>query len=285
MKSLIRANFYKLFRTKVYWILFILMPCVNLFSVYQSRDSLILQKKFFDDGESYYWLGWSLGEFSTYISHLVYFSYGVMAVIALFVGDEYSSGTIRNKIMAGHSRAKLFFSYFIPSYLGMLLIHFVSEITGLAVCYFKFGAGMYNKTNYSEFLGKEIKACDLHNDLMGLLKINLTAVIIIASFIAVTLICMTAIGKKAPGFAAAILTDVVSIIYTTDRINDYMMYYQAENVKMEKFSLATLSFDPNGFLQSTIYGEYYLPCVICAAAAACVFIAAGAVIMKKRDLK
>lgn len=282
MKSLIRANFYKLFRTKVYWILFILMPCVNLFSVYQLRDSLILQKKFFDDGASYYWLGWSLGEFSTYISHLSYFSYGVMAVIALFVGDEYSSGTIRNKIMAGHSRAKLFFSYFIPSYLGMLLIHFVSEITGLAVCYFKFGAGLYNKT---EFLGKEFKARDLHNDLMYLLKINLTAVIIIASFIAVTLICMTAIGKKAPGFAAAILTDVVSIIYTTDRINDFMMYYQEENVKMEKFSLATLSFDPNGFLQSTIYGNYYLPCVICAAAAACVLIAAGAVIMKKRDLK
>lgn len=284
MKSLIRANFYKLFRTKVYWILFILMPCVNLFSVYQLRDSLILHKEF-DDNVSYYWLGWSLGELSTYISHLPYFSYGVMAVIALFVGDEYSSGTIRNKIMAGHSRAKLFFSYFIPSYLGMLLIHFVSEITGLAVCYFKFGAGLYNKTNYSEFLGKEFKVCDLHNDLMNLLKINLTAVIIIASFVAVTLICMTAIGKKAPGFAAAILTDVVSSIYTIDRINDFMMYHQAENVKMEKFSLATLSFDPNGFLQTTIYGEYYLPCVICAAAAACVFIAAGAVIMKKRDLK
>ncbi len=284
MKSLIRANFYKLFRTKVYWILFILMPCVNLFSIYQLRDSLILHKEF-DDNVSYYWLGWSLSELSTYISHLLYFSYGVMAVIALFVGDEYSSGTIRNKIMAGHSRAKLFFSYFIPSYLGMLLIHFVSEITGLAVCYFKFGAGLYNKTNYSEFLGKEFKCRDLHNDLMNLLKINLTAVIIIASFIAVTLICMTAIGKKAPGFAAAILTDVVSIIYTTDRINDFMMYYQAENVKMEKFSLATLSFDPNGFLRATIYGDYYLPCVICAAAAACVFIAIGAVIMKKRDLK
>ncbi|MBR1724622.1 MAG: ABC transporter permease [Ruminococcus sp.] len=296
MKSLLKANFHKLFRSKVFWIVFIAMPCINIYAALSDVEWLTPHK--FEMKSGYVeWVGWSLSEVFTYLGHLLYFTYAVIAVIALFVGEELSAGTIRNKILAGHSRTKLFLSYFITTYLGMVLIHIVSELVGIGFCLLRFGTGFYDK--YDEY--KTIKAWQtvderLHEELHYMLQMNLAAVIAIAGLTAITLLLMMAIGKRAPGFIAVIVYDIISQTYVTDKlysINTMFEWSEESLTPSFKSTLYTLCCDPNGMINTT--GEQFFMtditkpllwvCMCFCLLTAAVLLTAGVIVMNKRDLK
>ena len=59
--------------------------------------------------------------FFTYIMLVVIFA---SAFCSLFIGTEYSDGTIRNKLMIGHTRINIYLSNFIVCFIGELLMCF-----------------------------------------------------------------------------------------------------------------------------------------------------------------
>lgn len=296
MKNLLKANFHKLFRSKIFWIVFIAMPLINIYVALTNADWYTPHTIALKNGQVD-WAGWSLSEVATYLGHLMYYTYAAIAIIALFVGEELSSGTIRNKILAGHSRTKLFLSYFISTYLGMLLIHIISELIGIGFCLLRYGTGFYD--HYEEYrvdwhwqtIGER-----LHKELHYLLQMNICAVIAIAGLAAVTLLVMMAVGRKAPGFIAVIILDVFSQMYVSDKlvtINNMFNWTEDSITPAFKSTLYLLCCDPNGLINTAgkwffadITTEPLLPmCMLCCLLTAVIMIVAGVIVTNKRDLK
>lgn len=71
--------------------------------------------------------------------------------VSLFLGVEHSDGTLRNKLIAGHSRNRVFISLFIASFVGCLTIMTAWLIGGLSgLFYFDgFALGLKNYVLYA----------------------------------------------------------------------------------------------------------------------------------------
>lgn len=96
MYKLLKADFYRLIKNKIFWgiiIITLFMGCFflnNLEFLGNSIELLIM-------------------------SHLGTIGFFISLFTTLFVGLEYANGTIRNKIVAGHSRIKIYLSNLIIS--------------------------------------------------------------------------------------------------------------------------------------------------------------------------
>lgn len=99
MSKLLCADFARLRKSKVFWIgmifmfvMGILSPVMNYIDMRHSGYKIFLDDIFF--------------MYATYIGILL------SAFCSLFVGTEYSDGTMRNKIVVGHSRNSVYLSHF-----------------------------------------------------------------------------------------------------------------------------------------------------------------------------
>lgn len=110
MSKLLRAGFARLKKDKVFWIGIIFMVVVGLF---------IPVRNYIDMLES--------GYESTFDSYFFGFSLftGVIAAVfvSLFVGKEYSDGTMRNKIVVGHTRSAIYLSNLVVNIVAALITH------------------------------------------------------------------------------------------------------------------------------------------------------------------
>lgn len=117
MCKLLSSEFSRLFKNKLFWAAEIFMAGLAALLVINTYTSNLKHP-----------------ERATYIENLLYadgvFIIFVIAVfIGIFVGTEYSDGTIRNKIVTGHSRTAIYFSKFIVC----TVFSFIMKITYLAV--------------------------------------------------------------------------------------------------------------------------------------------------------
>ncbi|MDR1616788.1 MAG: ABC transporter permease [Syntrophomonadaceae bacterium] len=125
MKNLIRADFFRLFKDKIFYLLIgiaALLPIAANALFYFGYDIMVAQSP---DAEALekalkFVKAFPLSLFAFEISN----SAGLLAVIAtaLHVGREYMNGTIRNKIIAGHSRTAVYGSAFVVSATSALII-------------------------------------------------------------------------------------------------------------------------------------------------------------------
>lgn len=116
MTKLIRADLARMFKTKSFWI----CGVISVISVFGNFLLRYLNKK-----EIVQALGNCLFADS---SNIVLFA-AIFA--ALFLGTDYSNGTIRNKMTVGHGRCSIYFSNFIISSIGGLLYSIVSRVSVL----------------------------------------------------------------------------------------------------------------------------------------------------------
>ena len=111
MNRLLSADFAKLKKNKFFWICMIGM---FLLGVFMAAMHYIAMQEY--------------GENEPQITNIL-FSYALVVVflipafVSLFVGTEYSDGTIRNKMIIGHTRSRIYLSNLI-----------VCSITGLVFC-------------------------------------------------------------------------------------------------------------------------------------------------------
>lgn len=107
MLNLLRANFARLWKTKSFWVCLILevgLSVANFLTTYSVQPGCVE----------------TLGaELTSGCSNVLFFS-SIFA--ALYLGTDYSNGTIRNKLIIGHTRCNIYFSNLITTAVGGLLI-------------------------------------------------------------------------------------------------------------------------------------------------------------------
>lgn len=109
MTKLLRAGFSRLFQQKIFWILSAGTIAIGLFEIItQYFDSLKFGMETHFD--------------SAFFSYLPIIAGCAAIFCSLFIGTEYSDGTIRNKLVVGHRRANLYVSGYLVSLCAALLM-------------------------------------------------------------------------------------------------------------------------------------------------------------------
>ena len=112
--------------------------------------------------------------------------------IGLFIGTEYSNGTMRNKLVIGHSRGAIYFANLAVCIAAALLLHVVYVVTTLLSGLIMFG-------NFFTQVGT----------FLGTLSVSL---IIVTAFAAMFLPISTLITSKSAGVTTVIMTSFVLMI-------------------------------------------------------------------------
>lgn len=98
MKKLLSANLARLGQSKIFWVLelgcFLLGCATYLLVVYNTRN--------LGNG----WLQWQAHSY--FYMPILYLPVGIAIFSCFFFGTEYSDGTIRNKLVVGHSREAIY---------------------------------------------------------------------------------------------------------------------------------------------------------------------------------
>lgn len=129
MRKLLNANFSRLFKNKLFWWGMIVVVGITAFVV-TIRYNEMLQY-----GIDYYGTAdklWFVGE--------MYISLLLSVFISFWLGTDYSNGTIRNKIVAGHTRYEIYFSNLAISAVLSVIYHIISIGVVCGLGYILFGA-------------------------------------------------------------------------------------------------------------------------------------------------
>ena len=127
MSRLLSADFAKLKKNKFFWICMIGM---FLFGIFMAVMNYISTRQY--------------GDYEAQITNVLFIYALTVAIlipafVSLFVGTEYSDGTIRNKMIIGHTRTCIYLSNLI-----------VSSTAGLGFCIsYIVGVSLYNRYRHS----------------------------------------------------------------------------------------------------------------------------------------
>lgn len=140
MRKLMRANLFCLFRNKIFWLelgttaLFAAWIALANYSpeIQAGADRLYLEDVFFN----FYQI----------------LSVFLAAGIGLIVGTEYSDGTLRNKLIAGHSRGIVYFSLLFTSMLSTVLVLLTHGAVTYLLGRFLFGSVQMSMLQFSELV-------------------------------------------------------------------------------------------------------------------------------------
>ena len=114
MRKLMSANFRRLFGSKIYWLCMIFMFGFAAFSVCSRYFQTIKYEEYpYPTADALWFIGG------------MYISVAIAIFISLWIGTDYSDGTIRNKLMIGHTRCEVYLSNWIVCNVGALLMHMV----------------------------------------------------------------------------------------------------------------------------------------------------------------
>lgn len=112
MRKLLSANFSRLWRSKILWLLEAVCLAFGVF-VY-----ILVAINTRNLGQ-----GWLEYNAHAYFYLPILFIAVVIAIFACFyIGTDYSDGTLRNKLIVGHSRAGIYLSYFLTATIVALLL-------------------------------------------------------------------------------------------------------------------------------------------------------------------
>lgn len=110
MSRLLRAGFVRLFKDKIFWICNAVML---IYSLDITLDTYFASVKF----------DWYSPEMDDFVFRFLAYGGILYAVFcALFIGREYSDGTMRNKLVIGHKRLDIFLSTLIVSSVGCVIM-------------------------------------------------------------------------------------------------------------------------------------------------------------------
>ena len=120
MRKLLRANFSRLMKDKLFWLLMAVELFLGgLFPVLHYMDNL--------DEKA----GWTQ-EHSFFI-FAIFVPMMISVVSSLFIGTEYSDGTMRNKLIVGHSRSRIYFANLITNMETSFMLCFAFMLSHICI--------------------------------------------------------------------------------------------------------------------------------------------------------
>lgn len=223
MRKLFAANNRKLWKSKLFWLELIFSAVFAawiMFANYSpkiqaSSSPLYLENVFFN-------------------MHQI-FGIVFAVVISLTVGTEYSDGTIRNKLIVGHTRAEIYFSTLLTNVWASAAAMAVHGIVSYGVGYFLFGSF-------------HISAAQTAAALLCAVLANL---VFTALFTALALNC----SNKAAGAVAAILLALLILVTANiagNRLVESEMIYDGVTITADGIQFGEMIPNPNyvtGFMR------------------------------------
>lgn len=125
MSKLLSANFIRLRKSKEFWLCAVSTLLISAAMIYSGSGwaQTAMERGFVKSLDDYYF------QLAPYIG-------AVMAIfISLFLGTEYSDGTIRNKLIVGHTRTDIYLANFLTCLIGGIIITAMWFIGGLPGLY------------------------------------------------------------------------------------------------------------------------------------------------------
>lgn len=170
MNRLLSASFSRLWRNKIFWL------CMGGMLIYAVAYMLYSsQRPYSRTGEAY-----PLEHY--YFQILLYIGFFFAAVTSMLLGTEYSDGTMRNKLIAGHTRTHVYLANLIISYVANLLIMGVGLTGALvgvpALGFFTFGAA--NLVGYFLICVLLVAAYSAINTFIAMLSSNKTMTVLVS---------------------------------------------------------------------------------------------------------
>lgn len=124
MSKLLSANFFRLKRDKIFWIVSAAMLVLSAFSMINNG---ITAQKYADQNIENNVTALE----SCYFNLMPMIGFFFSVFISLFLGTEYSEGTIRNKLISGHTRTDIYLSNYVTCLVGTEFIYVLFLIGGL----------------------------------------------------------------------------------------------------------------------------------------------------------
>jgi ABC-type transport system involved in multi-copper enzyme maturation permease subunit len=118
MRKLVSANFSRMWKNKFFWLCTVAILGFVVFMVLMGANVDKMQN-----------LGRNLDYY--YFNSLPYFGPLLSVFISMFLGTEYSDGTIRNKLIVGHTRTEIYFANLLTCFGGCLIFFAVWAVGGL----------------------------------------------------------------------------------------------------------------------------------------------------------
>lgn len=111
MNKLLRSNFSRLWKNKLFWLCMGAMLVYSIVYMLNGCRQAVMDMTEYEYGlEQYYFhFALSIGFFCTLFS-------------SMFFGTEYSDGTIRNKMIVGHTRTDIYMSSLVTTFIATLLM-------------------------------------------------------------------------------------------------------------------------------------------------------------------
>ena len=120
MRKLLRANFNRLMKDKLFWILMVSEVFLGgLFPILHYMDNL--------DEKA----GWTQ-EHSFFI-FAIFVPMMISVVSSLYIGTEYSDGTMRNKLIVGHSRSRIYVANLITNMETSFMLCFAFMLSHICI--------------------------------------------------------------------------------------------------------------------------------------------------------
>ena len=124
MANLLSANFYRLFRSKVFYVGILAAVVVEVYSLLTGYQSTLLG---------------GLGLENKFFLYPILLVIEMPAFCGLFFGAEYSGGTLRSKLIAGIPRWKLYAANLVTGAVVSLAFSATAIVTGLALVFLLIG--------------------------------------------------------------------------------------------------------------------------------------------------
>ena len=122
MTKLLRGDFIRLFKSKIFWLCVIFMFGFASMAVYTKWSDSKAYPDYYNPPDGILLAG------------AIYISMVIAVFIGIFIGTDYNNGTIRNKHIIGHSRVAMYLSNLIICVTSSVIMHivYIAVIVGAA---------------------------------------------------------------------------------------------------------------------------------------------------------
>ena len=130
MKNLLKAEFSRMFRSKLFWIFMVLSVLFSVHSIYDEATRPVMDSY---SAEAYGYVF----EAALYL-YIMAYCFAAAVIDSLFISREHANGTLRNKIISGHSRASVYLTELIVCTVTGLIM-FIVNLAIISLPFLKFG--------------------------------------------------------------------------------------------------------------------------------------------------